>query len=329
MARAGSLAALRAGIRATVGEMGETAAREAEKTENLERGERSRWATLPHEQIVPDPAQPRKLFDEEKLRAIAESIRAVGLREPLRVYPLGVGGRYRILDGQRRWHAVDMLLDEGLEQHREVIVLLDEAPASDARLRVEQLITSVHKEAFVPLETAAALLSIADHAGEGEPLPAARVAELYGFNAKFTERHLRVARGLSDVERAYLLEHHPKAALDPLEKLVAWLAAPTGAGLDAAGRRRVLEVFARKKPAARILDIVLRPFAAKKTAGRPRKVQFRAGPTSGGGFSVSLSIPPNRARDAAALEQAERDLVRALDELRRYRDELGPNDPKP
>jgi ParB/RepB/Spo0J family partition protein len=324
MARAGSLAALRAGIRATVEEMGDTAAREAEKTANLERGERARWATLPHEQIVPDPAQPRKLFDEEKLRTIAESIRAVGLREPLRVYPLGVGGRYRILDGQRRWHAIDMLLDEGLERHRDVIVLVDEAPSSDARLRVEQLITSVHKEAFVPLETAAALLFIAEHAAEGEPLPAVRLAETYGFNPKFTERHLRVARGLNDAERELLLEHHPKAALDPLEKLVAWLAAPTGAGLDAAGRRRVIEAFARKKPAARILDIVLRPYAAKKPAGRPRKVQFRAGPTSGGGFAVNLRIPPNRARDAGALDQAERDLVRALDDLRRFRGTLDP-----
>jgi ParB/RepB/Spo0J family partition protein len=323
MARSGSLAALRAGIRATVSEMGETAARETAKTESHERAERTRWATLPHEKLIPDPAQPRKLFDEDKLRSLAESIRSVGLREPLRVYATGARGEYRILDGQRRWHALDLLLKEGLEEHREVVVLFEEAPADLARLRVEQLVTSVHKEVFVPLETAGALLEIAEQEGAERALPATQLAERYGFNPKFTERHLRVARGLSAEERAYLLEHHARAPLDPLEKLVAWLAAPTGATLAPVVRQKVIEVFARKKPTAAVLDIVLRPFAAKKPAGRPKQLRFKAGRTRGGGFEVSLSIPPGRVNDEKALEQAERDLEKALAELRRFRAERG------
>jgi len=319
MARPNSLAALRAGIRASVGEMGETAQREADKTQNLEKAERANWATLAHDSIIPDPDQPRKFFDEEKLRAMADSIRAVGLREPLRVYPSGWGGKFRILDGQRRWHAIAMLLEEGLEQHREVVVLVDEAPSDEARLRVDQLVTSLHKEAFVPLETATVLLEIAVKAGGGEPLSATRVAERFGFNAKFIERHLKVARGLHDGERAFLLDQFPKAPLDPLEKLVGWLNSPAGAPLDGAGRRRALALFAERRPAAKHVEALLRPLAARKPAGRPPKAQFRAGPTGDGGFAVNFRIPATRASDDVVLAQAERELERALVELRRFR----------
>lgn len=321
MARGGSLAALRAGIRASVDEMSTAAGREAQRSEELERAQRSRWATLPHEQLVPDASQPRKHFDAERLNALAESIRAVGLREPLRVYPVA-GGRYRILDGQRRWHALGLLLQEGLEQFREVLVLLDDAPQGDARLKVEQLVTSVHKEVFVPLETASALREIAAHAGEdGQPLAAARLAERFGFNAKFVERHLRVARGLSDAERDLLLAGYPRAPLDPLEKLVGWLQGPAGAGLDAAAREEAVRLFAERRPAARLVPQLLRPLAAKKTAGRPRAVRVRAGRTADGGFAVALTIPPNRTQDGAELDRAEHELERALAELRRLRAE--------
>jgi ParB/RepB/Spo0J family partition protein len=323
MAKASKLAALRAGIRASVGEMGETAQREAQKTENLQRAERANWATLSHESIVPDADQPRKFFDEEKLRAMAESIRAVGLREPLRVYPTAWGGKFRILDGQRRWHALAMLLEEGLEEYREVAVLVDEPPADEARLRVDQLVTSLHKEVFVPLETASVLLEIAIKAGGGEPLTAVRLAERFGFNAKYIERHLKVARGLREGERALLLDRYPKAPLDPLEKLVGWLNSAVGASLDDETRSRALDAFIEHRPAGKHVEAVLRQVTARRAPGRPPRAQFKAGRTGDGGFAVSFRIPPARAADDAVLEQAERELQRALEELRRFRRERG------
>gem|GEM_PF-2260320 len=321
MSRAGKLSALRAGIRASVGEMGETARRETQKTENLERAERANWATLAHEDIVPDPGQPRRYFDEDKLRAMADSIRAVGVREPLRVYPGGWGGKFRLLDGQRRWHAVAMLLQAGEERFREVPVLVDEPPADEARLRVDQLVTSLHKEVFVPLETASVLLEIATRSGDGEPLSAARLADRFGFNAKYIERHLKIARGLVPDERTLLLERFPRAPLDPLEKLVGWFNSPAGASLDATTRRAAIDAFAEQRPAARHVEAVLRPFATRRRPGRKPRPQFRAGRTGDGGFSVNFRIPPGRAADDLVLAQAERELERALEELRRFRKE--------
>jgi hypothetical protein len=321
MPRTGSLAALRAGIRASVDEMGQTARREAARTENLERGERANWATLAHETILPDPDQPRKFFDPDKLRSMADSIRAIGLREPLRVYPTGWGGKHRILDGQRRWHSLGLLLEEGHEELREVPVLVDEPPLNEARLRVDQLVTSLHKEVFVPLETAAALLEVATRSSAEEPLSAARVADQFGFNAKFVERHLKVARGLSEIERVYLLDAYPRAPLDPLEKLVAWLNSQAGSALDAGMRMQVMEEFALRRPAARHVEALLRPFAVRKRVGRPARVRFRSGPTGGGGYEISFRIPATQAADENVLAQAEKELEKALADLRRFRRE--------
>lgn len=59
---------------------------------------------LPLEDIIPDPNQPRKNFDEAKLRELAESIRQHGLLQPILVRPLK-GGKFELVHGERRWRA--------------------------------------------------------------------------------------------------------------------------------------------------------------------------------------------------------------------------------
>jgi ParB/RepB/Spo0J family partition protein len=56
--------------------------------------------------ISPDPNQPRKHFDRAALAELADSIRSVGLLEPIIVRPLpGQDGAYLIVAGERRWRA--------------------------------------------------------------------------------------------------------------------------------------------------------------------------------------------------------------------------------
>lgn len=50
-----------------------------------------------------NPHNPRMLFDELPLRALAESIQRVGILVPLTVYRASGSEKYTILDGQRRW----------------------------------------------------------------------------------------------------------------------------------------------------------------------------------------------------------------------------------
>ena len=53
--------------------------------------------------LLPNPHNPRLLFDREPLDLLKESIQKVGILVPLTVYRPAGGRKYSILDGQRRW----------------------------------------------------------------------------------------------------------------------------------------------------------------------------------------------------------------------------------
>ncbi|MET3210803.1 UNVERIFIED_CONTAM: ParB/RepB/Spo0J family partition protein [Paenibacillus sp. PvR008] len=58
---------------------------------------------IPMSNIQPNPNQPRKQFDEESLRELADSIVADGLQSPILVRRVGEG--YEIVQGERRYRA--------------------------------------------------------------------------------------------------------------------------------------------------------------------------------------------------------------------------------
>ncbi len=59
---------------------------------------------IPVDMIDPSPNQPRRAFDEDSLLALAGSIRAQGVLQPVLVRPLP-SGRYELVAGERRWRA--------------------------------------------------------------------------------------------------------------------------------------------------------------------------------------------------------------------------------
>src|SRR5262249_62134318 len=61
---------------------------------------------LPIESILRDGNQPRKVFDEEKLRRLADSIREQGLIQPVLVRREGTA--YRLIAGERRWRGAPL-----------------------------------------------------------------------------------------------------------------------------------------------------------------------------------------------------------------------------
>src|SRR3954469_20596592 len=56
------------------------------------------------ELVRPNPAQPRKRFDEAGLAALAESLAERGVLQPVLVRPRA-GGTYELVAGERRWRA--------------------------------------------------------------------------------------------------------------------------------------------------------------------------------------------------------------------------------
>jgi len=66
---------------------------------------------IPHADLVPNPANPRKAFDADRLAALAATIEAdCDIIEPLVVSPPGPDGKRFIWAGERRWRAVGQLL---------------------------------------------------------------------------------------------------------------------------------------------------------------------------------------------------------------------------
>jgi ParB family transcriptional regulator, chromosome partitioning protein len=74
---------------------------------SIAKGRRTLITSLPLDAIRPNPEQPRRYFDEESLRELAESIRRRGLLQPVIVKREADGG-YLLLAGERRYRASRM-----------------------------------------------------------------------------------------------------------------------------------------------------------------------------------------------------------------------------
>ena len=102
---------------------------------------------VPVDAIVPNPRQPREIFDEDELDGLATSIRDMGLLQPLVVRPLA-DERYELVAGERRLRAAKRA---GLDTLPALVRHTD-----DGDLLKEALVENIHRVQLNPLEEAAA-----------------------------------------------------------------------------------------------------------------------------------------------------------------------------
>lgn len=130
--------------------------------------------------IDADPNQPRKAFDEEALKELADSIREYGVLQAItvRVHP-DKPGRYMIKTGERRYRASKIA---GL---RTIPAVVDAAETHEKSLREIQMIENIHREALTPME-------IADYLREKliEGKKKGEIAALIKKSPAFVSRHL-------------------------------------------------------------------------------------------------------------------------------------------
>ena len=111
----------------------------------------SQMAEIAIGDIIPNPTQPRTQFDEEALDELADSIRQLGVIQPVTVKK-AADGKYVIISGERRWRAAQRA---GLT---EVPVYLRELSDEDALTAA--LIENLQREDLNPLEEAQAIQSL-------------------------------------------------------------------------------------------------------------------------------------------------------------------------
>ena len=98
-------------------------------------------------QIEPNQHQPRAQFDEEALVSLTDSIRELGVLQPILVRPAG-HDRYELIAGERRWRASKRA---GLQTIPAVVRKIDETTSLE-----QALVENLHREDLHPMEEAAA-----------------------------------------------------------------------------------------------------------------------------------------------------------------------------
>jgi ParB family chromosome partitioning protein len=111
---------------------------------------------IPVAAMTPNPRQPRQVFDEDALAELADSIRAVGLLQPVVVRAV-MPGHFEIVMGERRWRACQRA---GLSYVPAIV-----RRTSDDDLLRDALIENLHREQLNPLEEAAAYQQLLDDFG--------------------------------------------------------------------------------------------------------------------------------------------------------------------
>ena len=134
----------------------------------------SRLQDLAVEDILPNPDQPRKHFDEQALVSLADSIRERGVLQPVIVRPNATGG-YELVAGERRWRAAQ------LAGQLTILSLVDTNVEGAGSLELA-LIENVVREDLTPIEEARTIAVL-----------------LQDFNLTATELAKRLGRSRTDL----------------------------------------------------------------------------------------------------------------------------------
>ncbi len=124
------------------------------------------FAELPVASIRPNPKQPRVNFDEDELQELIDSIREIGVLQPVVVRPAEDG--YELIMGERRWRATQ---EAGLDSIPAIIRVTE-----DQDLLRDALLENLHRSALNPLEEAAAYRQLLDDFGCTHEELATRIA---------------------------------------------------------------------------------------------------------------------------------------------------------
>ena len=138
--------------------------------------------------IVPNPTQPRTVFDEEALEELADSIKQLGLIQPITVKRSGV--KYIIISGERRWRASEKA---GLENIPAYIREVD-----DTTLHAMALVENIQREDLNAIEISLGMQRLIEECG----LTQEALAERLGKKRSTVANYLRLLNLPEEVQFA-------------------------------------------------------------------------------------------------------------------------------
>ncbi len=208
------------------------------------------------DRIHPDPLQPRRSFDPERLAELAESIRLEGVLQPIAVRFDPEQDRFVIIHGERRWRAAKIA---GLPAIPAIV-----RDVSAGRRLVQQLMENVLRDDLNAIDRAAALRELRGQLGDpawevvadAVGIKRSRLFQLLGTgklsaeaqediqSGRLSEKQSRALQGLSPSKQAalrelILSENVPATAAMRLSR--AFRAAPDVPDDDIEGARASLE----------------------------------------------------------------------------------------
>ncbi|MBR1750072.1 MAG: ParB/RepB/Spo0J family partition protein [Ruminococcus sp.] len=204
--------------------------------------------------IEPDPDQPRKNFDDESIAELAESIKKLGMIQPLIIRPIG-DGTYRLIAGERRWRAARLA---GINNVPVVIRDDDERTAA-----MVALVENLQREDLDPVEEAGGYQSLMDRYG----LTQQQVADSVGKPRSSIANSLRLL-GLCEYVKALLSEGKISAGH---AKLIA--------AEDSSTQEKYAKLAAEEQLSVRELEKIIAADKVlaegkKKPKAKPKKPQF-------------------------------------------------------
>lgn len=139
--------------------------------------------------IIPNPTQPRSTFDDEALAELADSIRTLGVIQPITV-KRNTDNEYVIISGERRWRASKMA---GLESIPAYIREVD-----DANLHAMALVENIQRQDLNAIEIALSMQRLVDECG----LTQDSLAEKVGKKRSTVANYMRLLRLPDEVQLA-------------------------------------------------------------------------------------------------------------------------------
>jgi len=144
-------------------------------------------------QIEPNPNQPRREFDPEALQELANSIRELGIIQPITLRKVD-GQKYQIIAGERRWRASQLA---GLTKIPAYIVTVE-----DQGVMEMALVENIQREDLNAIEIALAYQHLAETSG----MTQARISERVGKSRTAVTNYMRLLKLPAQVQIA--LKNH-------------------------------------------------------------------------------------------------------------------------